>query len=45
MLSLTGFSSYNIKTVYYVQGREMTNRPSDKDRMGVKALGWWVVKV
>jgi hypothetical protein len=44
MLSLTGFFSYNIKTVYYGQGREITNRPSDKDRMGVRTLGWWVLK-
>jgi hypothetical protein len=44
MLSLTGFFNCNITTVYYAQGREITNRPSDKDRMGVKTLGWWVVK-
>jgi hypothetical protein len=44
-LSLTGFFSYNIKTVHYAQGREITNRPSDKDRMGMKTLGLWVVKV
>jgi hypothetical protein len=23
----------------------MPARPSDKDRMGVKTLGWWVVEV
>jgi hypothetical protein len=28
-----------------VEGTQaMPARPSDKDRMGVKTLGWWVVK-
>jgi hypothetical protein len=31
------------KNVLLEGTQEMPARPSDKDRMGVKTLGWWVV--
>jgi hypothetical protein len=32
------------KSILLEGTQAMPARPSDKDRMGVKTLGWWVVK-
>jgi hypothetical protein len=32
------------KSILLESTQTMPARPSDKDRMGVKTLGWWVVE-
>jgi hypothetical protein len=38
------FVSEGKKSILLEGTQAMPARPSDKDRMGVKTLGWWVVK-
>jgi hypothetical protein len=39
------FMSEGARKSILLEGTQaMPARPSDKDRMGVKTLGWWVVK-
>jgi hypothetical protein len=39
------FISEGVRKSILLEGTQaMPARPPDKDRMGVKTLGWWVVK-
>jgi hypothetical protein len=38
------WTSFGFKRILLEGTQAMLARPSDKDRMGVKTLGWWVVK-